>query len=180
MGDYLQRLNNKALEFRNNAIQGMEEFSMQPLKYSSKATVDFVKDYWDLAAAVLAGYALTDTNDRTLGDYRGPIFIGASLASLFGPDLNSFKDMFRNRVSEEEMPEYAADRIRRNILGGLSLYLWDKGITNVPENVALGNKILAVFFAGGSAVMDLAVRKQRNLEDSQPKQLNLPLEHRVD
>ncbi len=68
---------------KENSENGLREFSKHPLEHTSYAIRDFVADYWDLGAMVLAGFAFNDYGSEIFGEARFPIMFGSTAASLF-------------------------------------------------------------------------------------------------
>ncbi|GEM_PF-2642403 len=175
MTNYLERFENKALGLRALAIQGIEEFSKNPLKYTSQAVTDLGKEYWDVAAALLAGYAVADTKHETFGDYRTPVAVVSSIASIIGTFANSGKGLSVRELSDVEL-----DKFIRNTLAGFAagFYGWSNG-KDIPDSSVLPNKILALISASASVVMNSKVRREL-MANSKSNLRDLPLEHRVD
>ena len=106
-----------------------------------------VKDYWDLGAMVLAGFAFNDNGSEIFGDARLPVMVFGGLAGLreAGEDTN---------------------RGYRNIYAGLAslCVFWTRNL-DLPLIVELENYGIAALFAFGSFGMDRQRIKEKSLED---------------
>ena len=155
MGQYLSNLTEKF----NNGLRG---FSERPIQYSYSAAKDFAKDYWDLGAMVLAGFAFNDHGGEVLGGARFPVMLASGIAGL-------------SRCRED------ADRAGRNIYAGLASLsgFWNRGL-DVPLSGESANYGVGLVLSALSLYMD---RKRRGRESrkaqaarSESSQLEVPLE----
>lgn len=84
----LQNFGQYAREYSQYAKDGLIELSQHPVKYTSKALKDLVKDYWDAGVAITSGLMLSDYGKEILGDHaRIPLYISGGLVSLVAPLL---------------------------------------------------------------------------------------------
>jgi len=143
MSQYLSHL-------RQHTENAIREFSAHPIRYTSSAIRDFVKDYWDLGTTALAGFAFNDYHNEILGSAREPVM----LLGLFSA--------FNGRIGD-------VDRRARNLLGGFATIsaFWTRGI-DAPTSTEMGNYVAATFLATGSLFMDYYRRRAKSAENSQP------------
>ena len=199
MGDYLQRLGDNTLhrldELRSNIIQGFEEFSKNLGKYTANSVKDLIRNYWDVGAALLSAYALTDTDSKVFGDNRFPLALVSGLASMLGAhgSIKNWRNALReNPLSEESMdraindaqagiePKYTdIDRLARNGYAFLAAFSYwsQRGLPNVPEANVLISKLTGLGLGGMSILHDHFSRERRNEENSEPQHPSLPLEN---
>ncbi|MBI2005468.1 MAG: hypothetical protein HYS80_01775 [Candidatus Aenigmarchaeota archaeon] len=69
---YLQQL-------RQDAIKGFAELSEHPVKYTSKALADFVKDYWDVGFSLASALAWTPYGREIFSEKVQAYFAGLGL-----------------------------------------------------------------------------------------------------
>ena len=147
----------KLSSFQENLYNGLREFSDHPINHTVTATKQFVKDYWDLGAMALAGFAFNDYHNEIFGEARFPIVLIGGLTGLIG--------------AGEDM-----DRIYRNVCAGFATFcgFWGRG-TEAPLSAEIGNYGVATFWAAGSLYHDRERRRsQPSSENSQP--IEQPLE----
>ena len=202
MGDYLQRLENNTLhrleQLKRNTIQRLEEFANHPAIYTATSVKDLVRDYWDVGAALLSAYALTDTDNKVFGDNRFPLALVSGLASMLGAhgSIKNWRNALReNPLSEDSMdrtindakagiePKYTdIDRLARNGYAFLAAFSYwsQRGLPNVPETKVLISKLTGLGLGGMSILHDHFSRERRNEENSEPQHPNLPLENLVE
>ncbi len=139
-------------ELRKDITQGLTEFSEHPVKYTTKTIGTLVRDYWDVGAAALAGFAFNDYGSEIFGEYRSHIVVFGALASIFGGGRNY-------------------GRLHRNAYAGLATfyYFFTRGVEGVPQGTVILNKTIGTIFGGVSVFMDYHRRrdKKRRLEKSQ-------------
>ena len=110
------------LELSND---GLKDFSEHPVKYSFSAVVDFVRDYWDVGAAVLAGAAFWDLGGA-FGDAGKPLALGGLIAT----GLGSMK---------------GDNRARRNFYAGLSSFCGSWTVeAQSGENLKIGSYVVSL------------------------------------
>ena len=194
MGNYLQRLD----ELRSNTIQGLEEFSKNLGKYTANSVKDLIRNYWDVGAALLSAYALTDTDSKVFGDNRFPLALISGIASMLGShdSIRNWMNALReHQLSEDSMdqaikdaqagiePKYTdIDRLARNGYAFLAAFsCWSqRGLPNVPETKVLISKLTGLGLGGMSILHDQFSRERRNTADTEIKQQSLPLENLVE
>ena len=135
-------LESRVSHFVNDLNQGIELFSKDPLHHSAETLKVAVRDYWDLCAAVLAGYAMNDYGNATLGDYRGSLINLGILGSLIG----SFR---------------GENRFTRNFLAGFGslAHWWSNGIPNASEHGQALNRVTELVLLSGAWYADHLRRK---------------------
>lgn len=146
-GRFLTDLSAEAQKLKESTQTELKKFSEQPLQYTSKTSLNLVKDYWDVGAAILAGYALNDYGNKIFGEYRF-LTVGAGiLASMAGAYNND-------------------DRLFRNGYAGLAsfAYFSPRG-TNVSEFTKIGSKIFGLGFGGIATYLDYYMRKTIEKKD---------------
>lgn len=111
-------------EIGDNFLKGAKEFSRNPIKYSAKAVGEFVGDYWDVAGAVAASYALADIGGQNLGDLRGSVFRTGAVLSVAGPFIESV--LYSNT-------DNGTERFIRNFAAGATSFLYFGGLGNIPK-----------------------------------------------
>ena len=120
------------------------EFSKDHIKYIANVSLSFVKDYWDLGAAVASGAVfagLANENIPTIfGEYGLHAGIGLALTSLIGAGTNT-------------------PRPERNIHAGLGSLLFFSGCGDATRD-ATGFKIAGIFMGGLSIFYELGRRKE--------------------
>ena len=91
MSEYLPRLRNGVAQGVDNLQelvtqlkQRYERFYNDPAHHKSKAAIDFVKDYWDLGAAVAAGVAFANADKQIFGYNSHVIGQALGMASALG------------------------------------------------------------------------------------------------
>jgi len=150
MNQYLSNL-------RENFNNGLREFSEHPIQHSYSAVKDFVKNYWDLGAMVLAGFAFNDHGSEVFGDARFPVMLASSVAGL-------------SRARND------TNRAVRNLYAGFASLcgFWTRGI-DAPLSAELGNYGVAGLMSAASLYMDKKRREEQTArsENSQPQE---PLE----
>ena len=116
-------------------------------EYVDRYTPSTVKDYYDLGAMVLAGFAFNDNGSEIFGDARLPVMIFGGLAGLSG-------------AGEDTNRRY------RNIYAGLASLcaFWTRNL-DLPLIVELENYGIAALLAFGSFDMDRQRIKGKSLED---------------
>ena len=139
MSEYLPRLRNGVAQGADNLQelvtqlkQRYERFYNEPAHHRSKAAIDFVKDYWDLGAAVAAGIVFVDADKQILG-YNSDVMGGAmGIASALGSIAKPYwvipERVFRNFLgfsgagsTEISILELKSGNILRGLtLGGLA------------------------------------------------------------
>ena len=151
MSVYLQRLNDnlaKNLErLRDYTAQGLEKFTEHPIKYSADSIKDLVKDYWDLAAAVVAGLTLADVGGQIFGHNRPVILTISGAASAIGA------------VSKEDYSN--PNRLFRNAMAIMAVATYFKDGT-------LSDKFMAGIYGASSLSMEGARKKRNNLQETPP------------
>ena len=93
MGEKLQNIGGYVQEYSQYARDGLIELSKHPVKHTSKALKDLIKDYWDAGLAVATGLTLTDYGKDIIDDQYVFTVIGG-LVSLSAP-------LFMNRQENE-------------------------------------------------------------------------------
>ena len=151
----LRQHTSDALEnFRQYTSDALREFQEHPLQYTSSAVKDFVKDYWDMAAALAGGFALGDVGEEYLGAARHYVTAGgitAALAGVYNPfSAGGFDD----------------ERLNRNAAAGIgsAAAFWDGGV-NQPLNVQ---------HALGALVASAAILFERRRRANNPKPETTP------
>ena len=143
----------KLQEISQYAMDGLKEFSNHPVKYSSKALKDLVRDYWEVPVVATAGFAFTPGGDDLLNKlfegYKSPgLFQSFYLASSIGL-AGLMGGSIRDRVLHY-IPGHRDSR-DRNLFAGLTAFLIgiDLGAENPRFVVELGMKLTeAASFAG--------------------------------
>lgn len=184
--------------FREQTVNGLREFSKQPIQYTSAAVKDFVRNYWDVGAALLSAYALTDTDSKVFGDYRFHVAMASGLASMLGShgSIRNWMNALREHpLSDESMerairdaqagiePKYTdVNRFARNGFAFLAAFSYwsQRGLPNVPEFDVLKTKLMGLGIGGMSLLHDHFSRERRNKTDTEATQQNLPLENLVE
>ena len=64
---------------RENTVNTLRDFSEHPVNYTYSAAKDFVRDYWDTGAMVLAGFAFNDTGSEVFGAARPYLMLAGPL-----------------------------------------------------------------------------------------------------
>lgn len=136
-------LSSYLITVKDTASQHYDLFRESPVKYTASSVGNFVKNYWDLGAMVLAGYAFNDYNNETFGEMRFPIMLASGIAGIAGSANSN-------------------DRLARNFYAGFAslFYFWANGI-DVPDATRLGNQTVGGLMAFGSAVMDKYYRTDK-------------------
>jgi hypothetical protein len=125
--------------------------SEHPGQYTRAAVKDFVSDYWDVGAMVLAGFAVNDYGNKVFGDARFPVFVVSGAAGL----LRSFND---------------TSRAYRNFSAGLASTagFWPRGL-DVSVGAEVANYATAAAFAASSLIFDKRRKSmQARVENTQP------------
>jgi hypothetical protein len=119
------------------------------VKHTCSAIRYLVKDYWDVGAMLLAGFAFNDTGNKIFGDARFPVTIVSGIAGL--------------KAAENDM-----NRMSRNFYAGAtSLFgFWTRGI-DVPVSAEIAYYGCAALMGAGSVYMD-SVRRQHRPENFKP------------
>ena len=139
MKDLLQRIN-------QYAVDGLRDFSEHPIKYSSKALIDLVKDYWDTGLAVASGLAWTPYNKEIYSPELQPYIAG------LGPIVSVATGGWMHLREDEK----AADRAARNFLA----FLATMGLGNSTlssgkfDLVSTLNGIMGIGSASSAAFME--------------------------
>ncbi len=191
MAEYLSNL-------REQTVNGLREFSKRPIQYTSSAVKDFIRDYWDVGAALLSAYALTDTDSKVFGDYRFHVAMASGLASMLGShgSIRNWMNALREHpLSEESMerairdaqagiePKYTdVNRLVRNGFAFLAAFSYwsQRGLPNIPEFDVLKTKLEGLGFGGMSLLYDHFSRERRNKTNTKATPQNLPLENLVE
>lgn len=142
---------------RENFNNGLREFSEHPLKYTYSAGKDLVKDYWDLGAMVLAGFAFNDHGSKVFGDARFPVVFASGIAGLIGARKDPNREF-------------------RNLYAGFASLcgFWTRGI-DAPLSLELAHYGAAGLMAAGSLYMDREMRREQTAR-SENSQLQNPIE----
>ncbi|MFH0949493.1 MAG: hypothetical protein V1802_03325 [Candidatus Aenigmatarchaeota archaeon] len=145
---------NYVSNLREYTIDGLREFSKHPKKSIGLGILDFVKDYWDLGAVVLAGFAFNDYESKRFGDYR---FYVGTLGGIAGAAGGVFGDLHSG------VREY---RFSRNMyVGGAALVAgWTNGI-DVPERVKTMEKGVATLITAGAIFFEIMRRREKTRKE---------------
>ena len=182
----------KLQEISQYAIDGLKEFYNHPIKYSSKALKDLVKDYWEVPVVATAGFALTPGGDDLLNnifegykslDLTQKFFLATSsgLAGLIGGSIrdsggfNNYLNELIQFISGHRDKSGHRDSSGRNFYAGLTAFLigFDLGARDPRLEVELGMKLIeALSFAGfvileyGRLKPNLGPQNNKPLEES--------------
>ena len=155
MSEYLQRLRNGAAqgvgnlqELVTSLKQRCERFYNEPAHHRSKAAIDFVKDYWDLGAAVAAGIVFADADKQIFG-YNSEVIAGAAaVASALGS------------ISRDS--RLIPIRLLRNLSGAFGGWSAESGVSNLEKAGYIGKSNYPVsyftstfFFGTPTAIFEL-------------------------
>ena len=132
MKQFIQDLNN-----------GLREFSEHPIEYPLSTIKDFAKDYWDLGAMVLAGFAFNDHGSEVFGDTRFPVMLASGLIGLGGAGEDT-------------------NRAFRNLYAGFASFcgFWTRGL-DVPLSSELGSYGVTTLMSAASLSLDRERRRRQ-------------------
>ncbi len=128
MQEYFQKIGKGLEEYSQklygDIMQGLKSFSENPTKHTKETLKQFGKDYWDLLASLLSGYAGIKIATKTGTSsplYTDPTWLATQAAW--------FASMFSPYVLKPEKTKWGNHaRAVRNLFGGLipSLYFINK------------------------------------------------------
>jgi len=136
MIDYLSNL-------REHVDGGVKDLFENPIKYTSSAVKDALKDFWDVGPIALSAFAFCDYGNEVLGNFRAQVISLGPLISFLG-------------AGKDE------ERVYRNGFAGLAslAVFWGRTL-DVSLAIKVGNYGVATFFATTSVLMERARERKQ-------------------
>ena len=142
------------------ASEEFQQFAAHPLKYTGNAAWNFVKNYWDMGAAMLTGFAWMDYQAQVTSALLHSQELGLrvntmcmvlpAIASLIGAGLHGMKEY-----------DQGGDRFLRNLAAcfATGFHFYNLGVEESrPAWTQSAHDAIALFFLSGGYVLDQARR----------------------
>ena len=155
------------------AVDGLRDISEHPIKYSSKALKDLVKDYWDAGVAVASGIVLSPAGNGFYGSLFDGSYTSLSLEQkLQIGSVGALISLAGAGIRD------AGSSGMRNFYAGLSAILIgiDSSVEGPVAEEAL-MKIIDALSVAGFVVMEYARRKNMTKVSGASSASNVALEN---